>query len=131
MRGALRSSGLRPDQIGHINAHGLGTVDVDMAESQAILDVFGDELGRRIPVTAPKSFLGNSGAGSGLLELAASVIALTHGAIPHTLNYETPDPACPLNVVAGQPLATSNRIVLSINVTRIGQAAASIVEVYA
>ena len=131
MRGALRSAGLRPDQIGHINAHGLGTVDVDIAESQAILDVFGDELGRRIPVTAPKSFLGNSGAGSGLLELAASVIALTHGVIPHTLNYDTPDPACPLNVVAGQPLATSNRIVLSINVTRIGQAAASIVEVYA
>ena len=129
MRGALRSAGLRADQIGHINAHGLGTVDVDIAESQAILDVFGEELGRRIPVTAVKSFLGNSGAGSGLLELAASVIALSHGVIPYTLNYDTPDPACPLNVVAGQTMATTNRVVLSINVTRIGQAAASIVEV--
>ena len=129
MRGALRDAGLRPDQIGHINAHGLGTPAVDIAEAQAILDVFGDDLGRRIPVTAPKSFLGNSGAGSGLLELAASVVALSHGMIPQTLNYETPDPACPLNVVATQPQATSNRIVLSINVTRIGQAAAAIVEV--
>jgi len=129
MRAALRDAGLRPDQVGHINAHGLGTIEVDVAEAQAILDVFGDDLGRRIPVTAPKSFLGNSGAGSGLLELAASVVALAHGVIPQTLNYETPDPACPLNVVSRQPQSTSNSIVLSINVTRIGQAAAAIVEV--
>ena len=129
MRGALRDAGLRPDQIGHINAHGLGTKEADIAESLAIMDVFGDELGRRIPVTAPKSFLGNSGAGSGLLELAASVVGLSHGVIPHTLNYETPDPACPLNVVAKQPRETSNRVVLSVNVTKVGQAAASIVDV--
>ena len=126
MRSALRDAGLKPEQIGHINAHGLGTRNVDIAESQAIFDVFGDELGRRIPVTAPKSLLGNSGAGSGLLELAASVVALSHGVIPYTLNYETPDPECPLNIVAGQPLATSNTIVLNINVTRVGQAAAAI-----
>ncbi len=129
MRGALRDAGLRPDQIGHINAHGLGTKDVDIAEAKAILDVFGDDLGRRIPVTAPKSILGNSGAGSGLLELAVSVVGLSHGVIPQTLNYETPDPDCPLNIVAKMPLATSNRVVLSINVTRVGQAAAAIVEV--
>ncbi len=129
MRQALRDAKLKPEQIGHINAHGLGTVEVDAAESQAILDVFGDDLGRRIPVTAPKSFLGNSGAGSGLLELAASVVGLSHGLIPFTLNYDTPDPACPLNVVAKQPQSTSNQIVLSVNVTRVGQAAAAIIEV--
>ena len=94
-------------------------------------NVFGDDLGRRIPVTAPKSFLGNSGAGAGLLELAASVIGLTHGVIPQTLNYDTPDPACPLNIVAKEPLSTSNRIVLSVNATRIGQASAAILEVMA
>ena len=129
MRGALRDAGLKPDQIGHINAHGVGTRDTDIAEAQAIHDVFGEELGRRIPVTALKSFLGNSGAGSGLLELAGSVVALSHGVIPHTLNYETPDPECPLNIVSGKPLPTSNRVVLNVNVTRIGQAAAAIIEV--
>jgi 3-oxoacyl-[acyl-carrier-protein] synthase II len=129
MRAALRDAGLRPDQIGHINAHGLGTVKVDVAESMAILDVFGEDLGRRIPVTAPKSFFGNSGAGSGLMELAVSVVGLSHGVIPHTLNYEFPDPECPLNVVAGALQPTKNRVVLSINVTQIGQAAAAIVEV--
>ena len=76
-----------------------------------------------------KSFLGNSGAGSGLLELAASVVGLSKGVIPYTLNYETPDPECPLNIVAGKPQATTNRVVLSINVTRAGQAAAAIVDV--
>lgn len=128
MTSALQAAGLRPDQIGHVNAHGLGTQAIDIAESQAIHDVFGADLGRKIPVTAPKSYLGNSGAGSGTLELAASVIGLQQGLIPPTLNYDTPDPACPLNVVRGEPLATSNKVVLSVNVTRFGQASATVVE---
>ena len=129
MRNALRDSGLKPEQIGHINAHGLGTRDADIAEAQAILDVFGDDLGRKIPVTALKSYIGNSGAGAGILELAGSLVGLQHGVIPFTLNYETPDPECPLNIVSGKPLSTDNRIVLKLNVTRFGQAAASIIEV--
>jgi 3-oxoacyl-(acyl-carrier-protein) synthase len=56
--------------------------------------------------------------------MAASLLALKHGVIPPTLNYETPDPACALNVVAGKPLATKNRTFLKINVTRMGQASA-------
>lgn len=130
MRGALRDAGLTVDQIGHINAHGLGTRQTDVEEARAILDVFGPELGRKIPVTALKSYMGNSGAGSGSLELAGSIVGLSQGVIPHTLNYETPDPECPLNIVSGKPLATDNPLVLKINVTRMGQASASIVEVY-
>ena len=130
MRSALRDASLTPDKIGHINAHGLGTKEADIEEAAAILDVFGSELGRRVPVTAPKSFMGNSGAGSGTLELAASLVGLSRGLIPHTLNYDTPDPACPLNIVSGQPRETDNRIVLNINVSRAGQASAAIVEVY-
>lgn len=129
MRLALKEAGLKPDQIGHINAHGLGTRESDIEESKAILDAFGPELGRKIPVTAIKSYLGNSGAGSGSMELAASILGLSHGVIPPTLNYDNPDPECPLNVVCGKPMPTENRIVLKINVTRMGQASASIVEV--
>jgi 3-oxoacyl-[acyl-carrier-protein] synthase II len=129
MRAALRSAGVAPEEIGHVNAHGLGTKDVDLCEAQAIHDVFGDDLGRRVPVTAPKSFLGNSGAGSGMLELAASLVALSHGAIPATLNYEHPDPELPpLNIVTGQPRPASNKVVLNVNVSRIGQASAAVVE---
>jgi 3-oxoacyl-[acyl-carrier-protein] synthase II len=128
MRLAIKDAGLTPDQIGHINAHGLGTRATDIEEAKAILDVFGQDLGRKVPVTALKSYMGNSGAGSGMMELAGSLLGLTHGVIPHTLNYETPDPECPLNIVAGKPQPTDNRIVLKVNVTRMGQASASIVE---
>jgi len=130
MKAAIRSANLKPADIGHINAHGVGLQDVDFAESQAIFDVFGPETGRTVPVTALKSYFGNSGAGSGLLELAGSILGLSHGVIPYTINYETPDPACPLNVVAKEPRSTTNKIVLNVNVTRIGQASAAIVEVF-
>jgi 3-oxoacyl-[acyl-carrier-protein] synthase II len=128
MRLAIHDAGLSLDQIGHINAHGLATRETDIEEAKAILDVFGPELGRRIPVTAPKSYMGNSGAGSGTLELAASLIGLHHGVVPRTLNYDVPDPECPLNIVAGEALAIENRIVLNVNVTRMGQASAAILE---
>ena len=49
-------------------------------------------------VTAPKSFMGNVGAASGAVELALSLLGLQRGLIPPTLNYDTPDPKCPVNV---------------------------------
>ena len=52
-----------------------------------------------MPVTAPKSYFGNLGQGSGMVELAVSLMAMSQGVVPPTLNYETPDPECPVNVV--------------------------------
>lgn len=129
IRGALKVAELSPDDIGHVNAHGLSDPAIDAAESGAIHDVFGAR-GSEIPVTAPKSFLGNAGSGCGLLEFAASIVSLREGGtVPRTLNYESADPDCPLNVIHGKPLATDNRIVLNVDVTRVGQASAAIVEV--
>lgn len=127
MRAALRKAGLNPEQIGHINAEGLGEREADIAETRAIQDVFG-EYASSIPVTAMKSILGNSGSGNGSMELAGSLLGLQEGIVPATLNYDTPDPECPLNIVHGEPLATKNKIVLNISFTRIGQASAAIVE---
>ena len=127
IRSALTDAGLRPDEIGHINANGLGSPVEDIEEARAIHDVFA-EAAEQVPVTALKSYFGNSGSGCGTLELAGSVLGLRHGVVPATLNFETPDPECPLNVVHGRPLAVSNRVVLNINVTRMGQASALIVE---
>jgi 3-oxoacyl-[acyl-carrier-protein] synthase II len=126
IRGALNDARLRPQDIGHINAHGLGTIESDLHEAQAIHDVFG-EFAAKVPVTALKSYFGNSAAGCGSLELAGSLIALKHGLIPPTLNYRYPDPECELNVVAGGPLATENRTFLKINVNRMGQASAVVI----
>ncbi len=126
MRTALNDAGLSPSDVGHINAHGLGTKQGDIDEAAAIHDVFGSDA-ETVPVTALKSTIGNSGAGCGTLELAASLLGLKHGVVPATLNYDEPDPECPLNVVHGQPSAISNKIVLNINVTNIGQASALVV----
>ena len=124
MRQALRSANMSPDDIGHVNAHGLSTVKCDREEEEAIASVFG-ERSTPVPVVAPKSYFGNIGAGGGSLELIASVQAFEAGHLFQTLNYETPDPACPISVVASNdvPAGTS---VMNVNVTQQGQASALI-----
>ena len=127
MRGAIRDAGLQPGDIGHINAHGLGDRNSDCEEALAINEVFREQAAD-VPVTALKSYMGNTGSGCGSLELAGSLLGLKHGVVPATLNYETPDPQCPINVVHTEPLRATNGVFLSINVTRIGQASALIVD---
>jgi 3-oxoacyl-[acyl-carrier-protein] synthase II len=126
MRSALRDAGLNPSDIGHVNAHGLGDVETDRDEAAAILEVFG-VAGKSVPVTAVKSLIGNSGSGAGMIEVAASLLSLQQGMIPPTLNFEEPDSTCPLNVVGKQPVSTSNKVFLSVNVTRMGQASATVI----
>lgn len=121
IRAALDVAGISPEEIGHVNAHGNSTLEDDAAEAQAIREVLGD-----VPVTAPKSYFGNLGPGSGMVELAVSLIGMQHGSVPPTLNYETPDPACPVNVVTEvEPIGSSNFIKLSHNST--GQAVAVVI----
>jgi 3-oxoacyl-[acyl-carrier-protein] synthase II len=127
IRAALRDAGVVPDQIGHINAHGLGTPYTDVDESQAIHETFG-AFAEKVPVTALKSSLGNSGSGCGTLELAGSLAGLKQHLVPVTLNYRTPDPECRLNIVSSRPLEVSNGLFLNVNVTSMGQASALVVE---
>jgi 3-oxoacyl-[acyl-carrier-protein] synthase II len=76
-----------------------------------------------VPVTAPRSFFGNINAGAGAVELVASVLALHRGEIPITLNYETPDPRCPVNVVHRRPQSVSGGVALKLSQSSTGQAA--------
>jgi 3-oxoacyl-[acyl-carrier-protein] synthase II len=119
---SLRRANLQPSDIGHVNAHGLSTLVDDCYEAQAIHAVLGD-----VPVTAPKSFFGHLGTGGGAVELAASLIGLAEGEVPFTLNYDRPDPDCPVNVIQGEPLLTDRRTVLKLSSSRLGHAAAVIV----
>jgi 3-oxoacyl-[acyl-carrier-protein] synthase II len=91
---ALEAAEMEPSQVGHVNAHGFGTVAHDRVEAEAIREILGD-----VSVTAPKSYFGNMGAASGAVELAASVIGLSRGTIPATINSENADPHCPINLV--------------------------------
>jgi len=119
IRGALRAAGLEPRDVGHVNAHGLSTKIDDELEAQAIHDTLGD-----VPVTAPKSFFGNLAAGGGAVEMAVSLLALEKGLIPPTLNYEHPDPACPVNVIHGKPMGLSQPTALVLNHSRVGHSVA-------
>lgn len=116
---AMERAGLQAADLSHVNAHGLSTIEDDRYEAQAIHAQLGE-----VPVTAPKSFFGHLGAGGGALELAASVLALQHREAPRTLNYEDPDPACPVNVIHGEPLKTQGRAALKLSTSRLGHAAA-------
>jgi 3-oxoacyl-[acyl-carrier-protein] synthase II len=95
---------------------------MDRVEATAIAA----ELGP-VPVTAPKSVFGHLGAGGSALELAASILGLEAGLVPATLNYESPDPDCPVAVVHGEPLADRPGTVVAVNLCSTGQAAAAVV----
>ena len=110
---------MTPDRIGHVNAHGSGTPETDRIEAAAIAA----ELGA-VPVTAPKSFFGHLGAGGGAVELVASLMGLEQGLVPATLNYRSPDPECPVNVVHGEPLAGRPATAVKVNLCSTGQAVA-------
>lgn len=119
IRGVVTAAGWRPEEVGHLNAHGVSTVEMDRVEAQAIVA----ELGA-VPVTAPKSSFGHLGAGGGVVELAASILGLERGLVPPTLNYETPDPECPVNVVSTSPLAGRPATAVKVNLCSTGQAVA-------
>ncbi len=121
IRQALRSAKIETDDVAHVNAHGLSTVEHDRAEALAIRDTLGD-----VPVTAPKSYFGNLGAGTGAVELLASLMAFETGQVPVTLNYEQPDPTCPVNVVHGQPHASNGGAAVVLNQTSMGQSVAMV-----
>jgi 3-oxoacyl-[acyl-carrier-protein] synthase II len=93
---ALCDSGRGPASIGYINAHGTSTPLGDAAETFAIKRIFGDHA-RRLSISSTKSQLGHLLGASGGVELIISILALRHGVIPPTINYETPDPKCDLD----------------------------------
>jgi nodulation protein E len=98
MRGALREAGLAPETIGYINAHGTGTPGNDPVESSAIREVFGAHADK-IGVSSTKSMHGHALGAAGALEAIATVLALHHGVLPPTANYNEPDPECDLDYI--------------------------------
>jgi len=122
IRGALAVTGVTPADLSHVNANGLATPTEDRLEAEAISKTLG-----RVPVTAPKGSFGHLGAGSGAVELAASILGLEHGLIPPTCNHESTAADCPVDVVHGQPRPAGPGAILKVNVARTGQAAATVV----
>jgi len=126
---SIRRAGIRPNEVGHINAQGKSTQTDDIVESRAYYRAMGDCISQ-IPVTAMKSFIGHFDAGAGAVELAGTLLSLRYGEVPATLNYEVPDPRCPINVVQEGPMSIHNRTAISVNRTARGQSAAAILRAF-
>ncbi len=109
---AIADAGLKPTDIGYINAHGTSTQANDSTETAAIKSVFG-EAAKKVPISSSKSMLGHLIAAAGVVELVISVVALRKGVVPPTINYETPDPACDLDYVPNTAREVRFRHVLS------------------
>ncbi len=104
MRMALRKSGLAPNAIGYINAHGTGTPLNDSSETLAIKTIFGDHA-KNLLVSSTKSMLGHMMGAAGAVEAIVCVLALQYDLIPPTINLEQPDPTCDLDYVPNQARA--------------------------
>jgi 3-oxoacyl-[acyl-carrier-protein] synthase II len=123
LKSLLGASGLKPEEIGHVNAHGLGTRSCDLEEAQAIAAVFGE---RKVPVVAMKSYCGNIGAAGGVVEMIASLMALKAGNLFAALNHETPDPECPISMPSNGSTASGSTFI-NLSVTPQGQASGILV----
>jgi 3-oxoacyl-[acyl-carrier-protein] synthase II len=121
IRAALVSAGIQPSDVDHVHAHGLSSRTCDRQEARAIGAIFGD----RTPVTAAKSYMGNLGAGSGMVELMASLLALEHGSLFPILNLEHPDADCPIRALR-EPEPAGNCF-MNLNVSPQGQASALVI----
>lgn len=110
MRLAIESSLITPDDIDHINAHGTGTSANDAIEAKVIDRMFG---GRPVPVTSIKSMIGHCMGASSAMEAVACVMSIQTGIIPPTTNFDTPDPECPVHVVANVKQSAKIDIVLN------------------
>ncbi|MHB1133719.1 MAG: beta-ketoacyl-ACP synthase II [Chloroflexota bacterium] len=98
MRAALRDAGLRPEEIGYINAHGTSTPLNDVTETKAIKQTFGEHA-YRVPISSTKSMIGHALGAAGALEAITCIMSLRAGMVHPTINLETPDPECDLDYV--------------------------------
>jgi 3-oxoacyl-[acyl-carrier-protein] synthase II len=112
MQLALADVGIDVDEVDYINAHGTSTPYNDANETTAIKNVFGDHA-RRLSVSSTKSMTGHLMGGAGGVEGVYTVLAMHHGMLPPTINYEEPDPECDLDYVPNQAREKTIRVALS------------------
>jgi 3-oxoacyl-[acyl-carrier-protein] synthase II len=112
MHRALNRAGIEPEQVDYINAHGTSTPLGDLAETNAIKDVFGDHA-YKLAVSSTKSVTGHCFGAAGAIEAIMCVRAVHDSVLPPTMNYEHPDPECDLDYVPNKARESRVNVALS------------------
>jgi 3-oxoacyl-[acyl-carrier-protein] synthase II len=112
MRAALARARVNPTDVDYVNAHGTATPLGDLAETNALKDVFGDHA-YKLAVSSTKSMMGHCFGAAGAIEAMMCVLAIHEGVIPPTINYEHPDPACDLDYVPNEAREARVNVALS------------------
>ena len=112
MQRTLKDAGIRPEQVGYINAHGTSTPYNDKFETLAIKDTFGPHA-YKLAVSSTKSMTGHLLGAAGGIEGVFCVLVLQRNVLPPTINYFNPDPECDLDYVPNEPREAHVDYVLS------------------
>jgi 3-oxoacyl-[acyl-carrier-protein] synthase II len=111
---ALQRAGIAAEDLGYINAHGSGTGQSDPAETNALRLALGDAVAG-VPVSSTKSLHGQTLEASGVVELIVTLLAARKGMLPVNAGFLGADDSCRLNLVLGEPLATTAEYAMSLN----------------
>jgi len=112
MLAALRDGDLDPSSVDYLNMHGTSTGLGDVAETNAIKGVFGDQA-YKMNLSSTKSMTGHLLGAAGAVEAIAAIGAITHQTIPPTINFEHPDPECDLNYTFNKPVEREVNVAMS------------------
>ncbi|MDP4180054.1 MAG: beta-ketoacyl-ACP synthase II [Bacillota bacterium] len=109
---ALKDAGIKPEDVGYINAHGTSTDYNDKYETAAIKTVFGN-YSKKLAVSSTKSMTGHLLGAAGSVETIITALALKEGFLPPTINYKNPDPECDLDYVPNEGRKADIRYAIS------------------
>ena len=114
MQMALKHANLKPEDVDYINAHGTSTELNDKFETMAIKTVFGEHA-YKMSISSTKGTTGHALGAAGGLECIACIKAIETGIVPPTINYETPDPECDLNITPNVAVKKDIKVALNNN----------------
>lgn len=111
MQQAIEIAGIKPEEIGYINAHGTATIKGDICETEAVKKVFGEDTD--VLVNSTKAATGHMMGAGGVTEVITCIKAMNEGIVPGTLNLDNKDPKCDLNYVAENTEAADLKYAMS------------------
>ena len=110
---ALQDAGVDPSEVGYVNAHATSTPLGDASETRVIKHAFGEELAKKVPVSSTKGATGHCFGAAGAVEAVFTIMAVTEGVVPPTINYENEDPECDLDYIPNEARKADVRVAVS------------------